>query len=198
MPSKNNICAVILAGGQGQRLGFKQKGLLCYQGKVMVQILLEKLSPQVTDVYINANAELEKYQSFIPQKQHVFSDTTKSYLGPLAGMQAAWRVLGSEWIVFVPCDNPHLPNDLVVRLVKAYKECSAPLIAVNDGSRIQPLYLLMHCSMLAHLDNAIAKQHLSVHKWVTEREHGLADFSGCCENAFTNMNSLELYDNESR
>lgn len=195
-PSKQNIIAVILAGGQGQRVGFRQKGLLSYQGKVMVQILLEKLSSQVAGVYINANAELEAYQRFTHQKKQVFSDATKGYLGPLAGMQAAWGRVDSEWIVFIPCDNPFIPDDFVMRLIKAYKNKPAPLIAVDDGSRIQPLYLLMHRSMLSHLDKAIAKQHLSVHRWLKENDHSLADLSECCANAFTNMNSLEFYDND--
>lgn len=193
-PTIKNINAVILAGGQGQRVGFKQKGLLCYQGKVMVQILIETLSTQVADVYINANAELESYQQFTKQKEQVFTDASKGFLGPLAGMQAAWQNTAAEWIVFVPCDNPHIPPDFVKRLISAYQQHPAPLVAVDDGARVQPLYLLMHRSMLTQLDRAIAKEHLSVYKWLQENSHTLADLSECCADAFTNMNSLEFYD----
>lgn len=193
-PNNKNINAVILAGGQGQRVGFKQKGLLRYQGKVMVQILIETLSTQVADVYINANAELESYQRFTKHKKQVFTDASKGFLGPLAGMQAAWRSMATDWIVFVPCDNPYIPNDFVARLIEAYEKNPAPLVAVDDGTRIQPLYLLMHRSMLTHLDSTIAKRHLSVYRWLKEHSHSLADLSECCADAFTNMNNLEYYD----
>lgn len=196
-PTSQNTHAVILAGGQGQRVGFRQKGLLPYQGKPMVQILVEKLSHQVDNVYINANTEFETYQQFTQDNAHVFADASQGFLGPLAGMQAAWQKVPSEWIVFVPCDNPHLPNDFVERLFQTYQTHPAPLVVVHDGSRLQPLYVLMHRSMFTSLNEAIAKQHLSVNRWLQENPHSLADLAECCADAFHNMNNLGFYDSSS-
>lgn len=186
--------AVILAGGQGSRVGYRQKGLLTFQGRTMVEIIIENLQQQVPRVFINANVQLEVYQTFTTSKTAVFADKSQGFLGPLAGMQAAWQTLSAEWILFVPCDNPHLPSALFETMHDTFKLQPAPLIVAHDGERLQPLYLLMHRSMQSALDSAIAKQHLSVKRWLLDHPHSLADFShiGGAQ-AFSNMNSAEQY-----
>lgn len=185
------ISAVVVAGGQGSRVGFQQKALLPYQGRPIIESILPLLAKQVDDIWINANNELEKYQNYT---QQVFVDRFEGFLGPLAGMQAAWHFITNDWIVFVPCDNPQLPSDFVERLIATQQKALAPLVVVNDGQRMQPLYLLMHRSMQPALDLAIEKRHLSVNRWVKENPFAEASFADCCPKAFQNMNTLEQYD----
>ena len=109
-------------------------------------------------------------------------------------MHAAWENVSGDWIVFVPCDNPHLPNNLVARLLETLARDPAPLVVVDDGERMQPLYLMMHRSMKEKLDEAIALQHLSVNRWVRENIYRTADFSDFPSKSFENMNSPEFYD----
>ena len=52
---KDGITGVILAGGQGRRMGGVDKGLQNLNGRPLVQWVLARLTPQVDTVLINAN-----------------------------------------------------------------------------------------------------------------------------------------------
>mgnify|MGYP002067475767 CR=1 FL=1 len=86
MVGSTAITGVIIAGGQGSRVGFKQKALLPYHGEPILKPILDLLGSQVNNVWINANAEMERYQAFSEQ---LFPDEYQGFLGPLAGMHAA-------------------------------------------------------------------------------------------------------------
>ncbi|VAW45935.1 Molybdenum cofactor guanylyltransferase [hydrothermal vent metagenome] len=186
-PSLSNTSAVILAGGQGKRVGLRQKALLPYQGRPLLHWVLQRLTTQGVPIWLNVNSNAAEYEAYgLPQ----FSDQHQGFLGPLSGMQAAWNSIDSDWIVFVPCDNPNLPQDLIVRLMQAQSVNPAPLMVVQDGQRIQPLYLLMHRSMRRALDQALARSHLSASRWIQENQHTLVDFSDQ-PNGFQNLNVFE-------
>jgi len=58
------ISAIILAGGQANRMGGAGKGLVPLANKPLVQHVIERLAPQVDEVLINANREIERYEVF--------------------------------------------------------------------------------------------------------------------------------------
>ncbi len=185
-PCFSSLSVVILAGGQGKRMGARQKALLPYQGKPLLSWVIQGLAEKQLPVLLNVNSQDSAYQSYdLPQ----FSDQYQGFLGPLAGMQAAWDNVASDWIVFVPCDNPSLPNHLIERLLQSYFIHPAPLVAVHDGKRVQPLYLLMHRSMKPALERALEQSHLSVSRWIQENSHVLADFSDQPQ-FFQNINTI--------
>jgi molybdopterin-guanine dinucleotide biosynthesis protein A len=186
-PCFSSISVVILAGGQGKRVGVRQKALLLYQGKPLLYWVLQRLPKKVLPILLNVNSQDLEYKTYdLPQ----FSDEYQGFLGPLAGMQAAWKQVALDWIAFVPCDNPSLPADLIERLIQGYSIDPAPLVVAYDGRRVQPLYLLMHCSMASNLKRALEKSHLSVSRWIQENPHCCVDFSDQ-PRAFQNINTLE-------
>ena len=54
-PPARAITGLVLAGGQGRRMGTVDKGLVPLAGRPMVAHVLERLAPQVDDILINAN-----------------------------------------------------------------------------------------------------------------------------------------------
>ena len=46
---------MVLAGGQGRRMGTIDKGLVPLHGRSMVRHVLDRFAPQVDDILINAN-----------------------------------------------------------------------------------------------------------------------------------------------
>ena len=58
------ITGLVLAGGQGRRMGSVDKGLVLLHGRPMVQHVLERLAPQVDDILINANQHADEYAAF--------------------------------------------------------------------------------------------------------------------------------------
>src|SRR5204862_139582 len=75
-----------LADGQGRRMGGVDKGLKRLRDKPMVQWALERFSPQVEELLINANQNLDAYGAY---GHRVIPDAITGYAGPLAGLHRA-------------------------------------------------------------------------------------------------------------
>ena len=113
MSATNTVTGVVLAGGQGRRMGGVDKGLKILRGKPMVEWVIERIAPQVHEVLINANQNLERYAAF---GHRVIPDEIAGYAGPLAGLHRGLTEAANELVATVPCDSPFLPRDLVARL----------------------------------------------------------------------------------
>ncbi|MCS6762790.1 MAG: NTP transferase domain-containing protein [Candidatus Protistobacter heckmanni] len=134
------VAGLVLAGGQGLRMGGREKGLIDFRGKPLAAQVVERLAPQVERVILSANRNAERYAAFCPEVvddafAHAVSTDASSadhaskddhhggrYDGPLAGllagMEAAHRH-GLPLLAAAPCDMPFLPPDLVARLRQA-------------------------------------------------------------------------------
>lgn len=186
--SMSDITGAILAGGRGQRMGGADKGLLTLKGKPLVAYVIERLRPQVRSLLINANRNRTGYEAF---GYPVVCDHHEEYPGPLAGMAAALRHAPTDWVQCVPCDTPALPLNLVQRLNDALAANPGVRIALpHDGERMQPLFALLHRSLLPDLDADIAAGRLAVGRWMRDHPHVEVDFSDCPE-AFANLNTPE-------
>jgi molybdopterin-guanine dinucleotide biosynthesis protein A len=141
----DRVTGLILAGGRGSRMGGTDKGLQPLRGMPMAMHVLWRLAPQVVDVVINANRNLGAYEGF---GRTVVPDASADFQGPLAGMLAGLPYCETEWMMVVPCDTPHLPIDLVARLLEAAEHVDAPVampITVEADGRRQthPVFLLI-------------------------------------------------------
>jgi len=141
----DRVTGLILAGGRGSRMGGTDKGLQPLRGMPMAMHVLWRLAPQVVDVVINANRNLDAYKGF---GRTVVPDASADFQGPLAGMLAGLPYCETEWMMVVPCDTPHFPSDLVARLLEAAEHVGAPLampVTVEADGRRQthPVFLLI-------------------------------------------------------
>ena len=143
---------VILAGGQAQRMGGNDKGLLEVAGKPLIEHVISCLLPQVHEIVINANRHQECYQHYAK----VFGDELCGYPGPLGGIQAAFAHLPQQWLGFVPCDCPQLPPDLVARM---YAACQADtdIAIAHDGNQCQPVIALINRRIGSKLNDFLAR-----------------------------------------
>jgi molybdopterin-guanine dinucleotide biosynthesis protein A len=143
----STITGVILAGGRSSRMGGGDKGLLPLDGLPLYRHVLVGLSRQVDKVLINANRHSDQYRlSGLP----VVPDVLPDFLGPLAGMQAGLKAADTEWVVFVPCDVPVFPQDLVLRLWE--KRLDAAAAFASSGDRDHPAFALLNRSLLPQLE----------------------------------------------
>jgi molybdopterin-guanine dinucleotide biosynthesis protein A len=115
-----SIAALILAGGQGSRLGYVDKAFLDLDDRPLVARLLERLAPQVDTIAISANGDPSR---FAPWPQPVLGDSPDhAGKGPLAGLAAglAWaEQIGAATLLTVPVDTPFAPLNLVAALSPA-------------------------------------------------------------------------------
>lgn len=142
------ITGLVLAGGQGRRMGNVDKGLQLLRGRPMIEWVIERLRPQVTDIVINANQHLAEYETFgFP----IVPDRIGGFAGPLAGLHAGLSVASQPLVVTVPCDSPFLPLDLVDRLARAREARDADLAVAKTFDQAHPVFALVRAGVLPHL-----------------------------------------------
>ncbi|MDP8567467.1 molybdenum cofactor guanylyltransferase MobA [Methylophilus aquaticus] len=181
------VTALILAGGRGTRMGGADKGLVTYQGVRMIERVLARIIPQVDQVIINANRNLDTYQTL---GYPVFTDASPHFDGPLAGMQAGLHHTETDWIVSVPCDSPLLPLDLVQLLGAAIVKEKSLMAIARSTSGNHPVFCLMHRSLLASLTSFLDCGQRKVSTWQMQHQPAYVFFEA--DQAFTNINSIDV------
>ena len=157
-----DICGLVLAGGQGRRMGSVDKGLQPLQGRPLIQHVIERLRPQVDSVLINANQNLEHYAEFgCP----VVPDRVGGFAGPLAGLDAGLHATDTPLIITVPCDSPFLPHDLVTRLATARSAIDADVAVARTGSQSHPVFALVCTRVRSHLADFLARGERKIDLW---------------------------------
>ena len=162
MPGPERVAAVVLAGGRGQRMGGADKGLIPYRGRPLVAWVLDVVAPQADEVVISANRNLEVYATY---GCRVLPDTLPDFAGPLAGVLAALEAVTADWLLVVPCDTPHLPRDLAVRLVDAARQADVPLAVAADDARIHHSCFVVRTGAAMGLAEYLARGERAVRHW---------------------------------
>ena len=114
----------------------------------MVAHVLARLVPQVGDVVINANQNLDRYRAM---GYPVIPDAVGGFAGPLAGLHAGMTQATGEFVVTVPCDSPFLPLDLVARLRAGLDRKQAQLAVAKTFDQPHPVFALTRRDMLPNL-----------------------------------------------
>jgi len=190
MLDKKNITGLILAGGRGSRMGNVDKGLQPFDGEPMVSRVIQRLSPQVGKLIINANQNLESYENFcVP----VWPDDLSGFAGPLAGLQTGMQHCETPYLVTAPCDSPFLPEDLVASLSSALAAEGADLAVAVTGAgttrQPHPVFCLMKTSLLPQLNSYLASGKRRIDGWYAALKVAEVTFKD--EAAFRNINTLE-------
>ena len=179
------VTGVILAGGEGRRMGGADKGLQLFAGRPLVFWVLERLQPQVSRVMISANRNLERYREFgCP----VLEDLTPGFAGPLAGLQVALANATTPLVLAVPCDSPRLPADLAARLHEALESTGADLAVPHAGGRAHRAFCLAGRHLLPRLDAFLGGGDRKLGLWYQSLDTIEVDFDDQPE-AFGNINS---------
>ena len=182
-----DISAVILAGGKARRMGGEDKGLIELQGRPLLDYIITALQPQVGDILVNANRNLDRYRAF---GYPVIEDIMGDFFGPLVGMATGMQATDKPYLLTVPCDSPFVPAHLAATLYHAMSSEIAELSVAHDGERMQPVFALLNCkllpSLLAYLDDGGRK----IDTWYAQHRLALADFSAAPE-TFLNLNTTE-------
>lgn len=156
------VAAVVLAGGRGRRMGGVDKGLVDYRGRPLIAWSLAALAPQVDELVISANRNLDAYAAF---GYRVLPDTLPGYPGPLAGVLAALDASSADWLLAAPCDAPNLPPDLVERLLDTARRQQTVLAVAADGARTHHSTFIMRHDQRDHLAAYLARGERAVRHW---------------------------------
>lgn len=181
------ISSIILSGGRATRMGGIDKGLVMLQQKPLIQHVIERLTPQVDEILINANREITQYQRFgLP----VFQDVHDDFIGPLAGFSVGLQHAKQDYVLTVPCDSPLLPHDLAQRLLNSLFTHNADIAVASSDGDAHPVFCLCKKSVLPSLTTHLATSERRVSSWQKSLIYTEVDFSDCSD-AFVNLNTFE-------
>jgi molybdopterin-guanine dinucleotide biosynthesis protein A len=173
-------------------MGGVDKGLKILRGKPMVQWAIERFAPQVDELLINANQNLETYGAF---GHRVIPDEIAGFAGPLAGLHRGLSAAGHDLVATVPCDSPFLPHDLVARLNAALDVQQAELAVARTGDQAHPVFCLCRQSVLPGLTSYLESGGRKIDAWYKALR--IAEVTFDDEQAFSNINTeTELRDFE--
>ncbi len=198
MQNYMEITAIILAGGQGRRFAYQDKGLIQWRGRSLVSHVIERIRPQVSNIIISCNQHLDEYQRL---GYPIVPDDGSSFRGPLAGISAGLAKCETPFALVSPCDSPLLPADLSDRLSAPFhnredaqqKPPDASL--AFDGQRAQYLCALFDVGIAQQLRTFLKassqdETSAAVKDWYSSLNTVTVDFSDQTQ-AFKNFNRPE-------
>jgi molybdopterin-guanine dinucleotide biosynthesis protein A len=124
--------------------------------------VLERLAPQVDEILVNANRNVDAYAAL---GHRVISDEIAGFAGPLAGFERGLAHARGELVATVPCDSPFLPHDLVARLRSALEREQAELTVARTGDQAHPVFCLMRRGVLPSLQAFLASGQRKIDRW---------------------------------
>lgn len=151
------VVGLLLAGGEGRRLGGRDKGMVPWRGRPMARWVFDALTQVVQPVLISANRSLNDYQALAPGQ--VYEDATNVRgQGPLAGLLTGMRAaekLGASAVLVSPCDTPEIAPDVFAQLLGAWAKAQClPVVAECEG-RVHPLHGIYPVAFAALLEKQL-------------------------------------------
>jgi len=175
-------------------MGRADKGLVDLGGRPMVAHVLDRLAPQVDNVLINANQNLECYAAF---GYPVVPDAVGGFAGPLAGLHAGLARAATDFAATAPCDSPFLPADLVARLHASLTREQAQLAVARTFDQPHPVFCLVRRDLLPHLAAFLAGGGRKMDLWYATLRVVQVPFDDEAD-AFRNINTADELDAASR
>ena len=185
---REDITAVVLAGGRARRMGGEDKGLIEVAGKPMVTHTIDVLRPQAAEIIVNANRNADTYRAVTGCR--VITDIVGGFAGPLAGMASALEASATRLLLTAPCDSPLVTVELGPRLHAAMAHANAEIAVAHDGERMQPVFALLTRSLLPDLLAFLRTGERKIDTWYATRYAVSADLSDILD-TFLNVNTPE-------
>ena len=180
------VSGLILAGGKATRMDGANKALMPFLGHPMISHVIERLSPQVDEILINANQDLANFQAFnLP----VLADAISGLPGPLAGLHTGLEASQQDWVLCVPCDSPLLPSNLAKHLLQAAIKEDADIAIARTEAQNHPVFCLCKKSLAGDLAHYLHQGGRKVSEWQQTQRYIEVHFDD--ETAFSNINTFE-------
>jgi len=188
----SRFVGVVLAGGLARRMGGGDKGLIELHGRPILDHVLERLSPQVDRIVINANGDPGRLAAYdLP----IVADAIEGFAGPLAGVLAGmqWAARNdAEWVVTAATDTPFFPRDLVARFEQAVADKGADMACAASGGRHHPVFGLWPVALRDDLSRAMTADGVrKVDLWTARHRIAVAEFADRPYDPFFNVNRPE-------
>ena len=187
------VVGCILAGGLARRMGGGDKGLIRLGGRLVLDHVLDRLTPQVSNVILNANGDPARFATCgLP----VVADSVEGFAGPLAGVLAGleWARdnTSAEWVATAATDTPFFPPDFVTRMIAAIGADAADMACAASGGRHHPVFGLWPVRLADDLRHALVDEDIrKVDVWTARHKLVAVEFAADPHDPFFNVNRPE-------
>ncbi|WP_312601392.1 MULTISPECIES: molybdenum cofactor guanylyltransferase MobA [Pseudomonas] len=152
MTTRLSDCSILLlAGGRGQRMGGRDKGLVEWHGLPLIEHMHRVVRPLTDDLIISCNRNAERYARYADQ---IVNDAEPDFPGPLAGIRAGLKAARHRWLILLPCDAPRIDRDLLAQLHRCAQEAPDAPVMVRQGNFWEPLFSLIPTRLKDRVEEA--------------------------------------------
>jgi len=139
---------LILAGGRGRRMGFREKALLPVGNRTILEKTIEVLETVVDEVIVSVRDQIQQETlRGYTQDLDVVLDNYHD-VGPLAGILEGMKAAGGEYVFISACDMPYL-DTRVVQLLFDRAQGHDAAIPVWENEVLEPLHAVYRASPMA-------------------------------------------------
>ncbi len=183
--TKQEYTGIILAGGQSSRMG-KEKGLIQWKGKTLIENAISILAPLCENIVISANND--HFDSF---GYPVFEDLFPG-CGPMGGIFSTLTKSKTPNNLVIPTDTPLISLEIYQHLI-SHEGSFDVIVPVDHNSFYQPLCAVYSKSVLPAMEGQINEGILGFTPLLNKVEikavhfHSKLDFYN--SNTFYNINS---------
>ena len=178
--------ALILAGGKGTRLGEREKALLVYKDKTLLENSIDVLGSVVEEVIVSVRdaRQLKTFSKYAPCIK-LLCDHYKEK-GPLSGMLEGMQAASGNYVFVVACDMPFLQKSVVEFLFQEAAGHDAAVPMWKDGKK-EPLHAVYNREQLIPLiERSIFEENF----------HVMAAVSQLHDVRFISMDKIQLMDRQ--
>lgn len=188
--SANGLCVVILAGGEGRRIGGGKP-----QRTLAGESLLARAVALARQWTADVAVAVKEAPSAQPDRNIAVVTDDPAVDGPLSGLLAGlrWaRARGRGAVLTIPCDTPFLPHDLAGRLAAALAGVAAPSVAVaSSAGRLHAVCALWTVDAEAALLREAGAGRLSLVNLIERLERRTVEWPVETIDPFFNINTQE-------
>lgn len=179
------IGIIVLAGGQGRRMGGQDKGWCLYGNHPCIELVLSQLAAQIAEIKVLSTVDSQPdFQIFISANRHlnqyhalgfdVITDEREGFCGPLAGIESvihfqqgeALRILKKNrvqrWIT-CPVDSPDLPANYLKKMLNVN---ASQIAYAEQGGRKHFAHLSIPATQSASLSAYLDSGQRSIKHWL--------------------------------
>jgi len=155
----SRVAAVILAGGEGQRLGGIIKANVEVGGRRLLDRVAESLRGRAAPILV-ARGRIDPAALALPQDLTAVPDLTDAQRGPLVGVASAvgWLLAERpdiEFLASAAVDTPFFPEDFIGRALDAIADSGSDAVLASYAGQAYPTNALWRLSAVDGLPQAV-------------------------------------------
>ena len=192
---KNNILAVVLAGGKSRRFG-EDKNHIKLGDKTLLEHVLSKIDNKFEEILVVSNQKLEIKNT---KKLTIISDCFKD-LGPLVGVLSAMKWVKEnqktyKWIATFPSDTPFFKTSIIEEYKKRIRTNKSLLYFIKSNNKRHNIFGLWSISLLETLENDLVNNNFrKVEEWANKIGVKTIDIAIKKFDPFFNINTREDFE----